>query len=220
MSNDPIFEAIQNGDGEAVAQRVRAEPTAARARDENGISAVLAALYGHHFELAELLREHAGPLDVFEAAAVGDGGRIRALVAEREDLLTTYGADGFTPLHLACYFARAETVGALLELGADANAEARNPTHMQPLHSAAAARRADLVERLLERGADANATQHGGWTALHAAARHADLATARCLCTHGADREQRAESGEAPRDLLPSDAPDALVALLERARRE
>ena len=43
-------------------------------------------------------------------------------------------------------------------------------SHTPPLHQAIAHGELDVVKLLIERGSPANARQHGGWTALHAAA--------------------------------------------------
>ncbi|MBV9773233.1 MAG: ankyrin repeat domain-containing protein, partial [Gemmatimonadetes bacterium] len=48
---------------------------------------------------------------------------------------------------------------------------------------------------LLEAGADANARQHGGYTALHAAAMHGSGERVELLLAHGADPALPADDG-------------------------
>ena len=105
----------------------------------------------------------------------------------RPRLINSYSHDGWTPLHLAAFFAGASLVEALLEHGADVNARAQNGTNNMALHAAATARNLAAVRALVEHGADVNARQEGGWTALHSAALSGDVEMARLLISHGAD---------------------------------
>ena len=72
---------------------------------------------------------------------------------------------------------------------------------MYNIRYATAARKPDLVEMLLSRGADVDATQAGGWTALHAAAKHGDLEIVKILLARGAQKLP-SEGGETPVDLV------------------
>src|SRR5262249_28791011 len=99
-------------------------------------SAILAAMYeGDTDALAALLATRP-ELDVFEAAAVGDGPRIRVLVRARPALVTAVSGDGWTALHLAAYFGQGEAVERLLAAGADPRAPSRNPLANTPPHAA------------------------------------------------------------------------------------
>ena len=206
MNSTNIFEAIESLDAAGLAAFLQDHPSAARERDEHGLSPLMKALYLRKFELVEVLREHAGELDVFEAAAVGDTARVRAHCELDPAAANSNAPDGMKPLHLACYFRRADAVDCLLAAGADPDGATANGANLRPLHSAAASGEAPLVQRLLEAGANPNAAQHGGWTALHAAAKHGHVAMARALLEHGADRAQKADSGEIARELAPADA--------------
>jgi ankyrin repeat protein len=172
------------------------------------VSALMSALYERDQErITELLAE--GPvLDLFECAALG-----RTAELPREAELSKLAPDGFSALHLACFFAHAETARELTSRGADVDAVADNASHVQPLHSAAAARSAEVVTLLLEHGAPPDAAQHGGWTALHAAAMHGDVPMARTLLAHGADPDLAADDGHSARSLA-ADKPE-WAALLE-----
>lgn len=211
-----ILDAIEQGDSARVREILAADPTAARARSEAGVSALLLALYHRAQEAVDLLLASDPPLDAFEAAALGQREKLRELLAEGGDeRLEERSADGFTPLHLACYFGRESVVELLLEAGADPNAVAANPSRLQPLHSAAASRNQAIVECLLREGASVNARQHGGHTALHAAALHGDLAMARLLLEYGADPTQSDEDGRTAVDRATESGHEELLALLE-----
>ncbi len=73
------------------------------------------------------------------------------------------------------------------------------------------------VSALLARGADPNVTQGGGWTPLHAAARHGDAAMARALLEHGARPGTRSDDGKTAADLATKAGHEELVALLASA---
>jgi hypothetical protein len=92
-----IFESIQAGDVDAVRTAVRNDPSAAAARDDQGLSAVRAALYAHHQDVADVLLEAKPELDVFDAAAVGDVDRLTELLDGDGDLAGDWSEDGFTP---------------------------------------------------------------------------------------------------------------------------
>lgn len=189
-----IFESIRTGDIDAVRAAVRDDPSQASARDENGLSAVRAALYVHKQEVADVLVEAGPELDVFDAAATGDVDRLTELLDGDADLVGAWSEDGFTPLHLAAFFDRGKAVRLLLDRGADVGAVARNAMLVQPLHSAVAADSLEIVAALLVAGADPNARQEGGFTPLMAAEQHEEEGDmVRLLMDHGAE-----ESAQAP----------------------
>lgn len=160
-------------------------------------SPILEAVYrGDEARLRELL-EQASPLDVFEAAAVGDAPRLRELL--RADPLAVHGftPDGWTPLHLAAFFGRADTVDILLAAGADLRAVSRNHEGNMPLHAALAGRGVGRISTmLLAHGADVRATDAGGHTALHHAAFRDDVGLVNTLLAHGADPAARNRDGK------------------------
>ena len=191
-----IFESIRAGDVDAVRSAVRDDASTAAARDENGLSAVRAALYVHKQDVADVLLEAGPELDVFDAAAVGDVDRLTELLDGDGDLVNAWSEDGFNPLHLAAFFNRGKAVRLLLDRGADVGAVARNDMKVQPLHSAVAANSMEIVAALLVAGADPNARQEGGFTPLMAAEqREEESDMVRLLMDHGAE-----ESAQAPTD--------------------
>jgi ankyrin repeat protein len=189
-----IFESIQTGDVDAVRSAVRDDPSAASARDGNGLSAVRAALYAHKQDVADVLLEAEPELDVFDAAAAGDVDRLTELLDGDGELVGAWSNDGFTPLHLAAFFDRGPAVRLLLDRGADVGAVARNAMKVQPLHSAVAANSMEVVAALLVAGADPNARQEGGFTPLMGAEKEDEEGDmVRLLIDHGAE-----ESATAP----------------------
>ena len=172
------------------------------------VSALMSALYERDEARIGQLLTLGTVLDLHECAALG---RTSELPEKTE--ISKLAADGFSALHLACFFGHAETARELIARGADVDVVADNASRVRPLHSAAAARSAEVVALLLEHGATPDATQHGGWTALHAAAMHGDVPMARALLSRGADPDLTAGDGQSARSLA-SDKPE-LKALLE-----
>jgi len=190
---DDVFTAISADDKVQVAKLIAANPNVAHVRNQAGVSALMQARYENKLEIVALLRERAGDLDVFEAAALGDIARLRALLASDSGLAKAQSSDGFTPLHLACFFGQIEAAQTLLQQGADANAV--SPNRIAVIHSAAASRSAALVKLVLQAGANPNLQQQGGYTALHEAAMHNSVERAQALLDAGADLTIRSDKG-------------------------
>jgi hypothetical protein len=199
--SEALFIAVKSGDVEALRALLAADPRLASAR-ENGVSAVLVALYHRRPAARDALLEAGPEIGPLEAAALGDVARLQ---------VDARGGDGFTPLHLAAFFGGAEAVRALLAAGADPDADADNTFGVRPIHSAAAAGARESVQALLEAGADPNLRQRdGGYTPLHSAAHNGDAELVRLLLAHGADPALTDDDGRDARALATGDA----VALL------
>lgn len=215
MSDSALQEAIQSGDRDAVQRLLQEAPELAAGRNEQGVSWVMLAMYMQQPLIAETLAAHKGPVDVYEAVALDDGGRLAELLDGDGSLLEAEAPDGFRVLHYAAFFGREEIASALIGRGAQVSVPAANPMQVHPLHSAAAARSASICRALLEAGADANAQQHGGFTALMSAAMHGDLELVQLLLEHGADRALESEDGRAAKDFAAEGGHEAVVVALE-----
>lgn len=196
-----IFEAIQARDAERAAQLVAADPAVARERNAAGVSAIMLARYYGQQAIVDLLRPQAGDLDIFEASSLGDIERLKKLLSADASLIKSYSPDGFTPLHLAAYFAQPQAVSELLSHGADASAVATNGTKLAVINSAAASGSAEIVKMVLEAGANPNAQQEGGFTALHAAAQRNNPEMIGALLDAGADPSIRTNEGKLPAEM-------------------
>jgi ankyrin repeat protein len=199
-----LFTAIRAGDGSAVERLLEQDPSVVESRDENGLSPILAALYHGRREIAAAILRRRPTLTVFEAAAAGELGRVRELVAREASLANATSPDGFSPLGLAAFFKHREVVRYLLDAGADPRPASRDQ-RFTPLHSAVAtdvgAGDVNLVHMLLDGGADPNAQSLQGGTALHTAAFTGDLAIAALLLDHGADPSVKTNDGKTPGDV-------------------
>lgn len=201
MQPNEFIQAVQSGSVEVVRGALLADRSLAGSRDEQGISAIMHGIYrGQKDAVQEIRAVHPG-FDVFEAASLGDIKRLRELLRSEPGLANARSADGFTPLHFACFFGQEEVVRMLLEAGADVTAVSKNPMQLMPLHSAASARNLGAVQALLDHGAPVNSKQQKGWAPLHAAAQNGDAEMYRLLVSRGADPEQANEDGVTPTQL-------------------
>ena len=157
------------------------------------MSALLEALYRGQTDQVEQILAGDPQLDVFEAAALGKTDRLRELLDEDASLANAFGADGFHPLGLACFFGHVDAARLLLERGADVNALSRNDRiQTAAIHAAAAAEgkredtRYELVQLALEHGADPDLPQAGGFRAIDAARQNGDKRVEELLLQHGA----------------------------------
>jgi uncharacterized protein len=159
------------------------------------MSDVLQAIYRGNRDEAERLA--AGrELTIFEAAALGRTDRLRTLLDDDPSLANSFGADGFHPLGLACFFGHLDAARLLLERGADVNALSRNEQiQTAAIHAAAAGENKDeemryeLVKLALEHGADPNLRQgRDDFRAIDAARQNGDERIEQLLLEHGAGR--------------------------------
>jgi ankyrin repeat protein len=207
-----IFTAITANNKERVAQLIAAEPGAAHARNANGISALMQARYENRLEIVDLLRPAAGELDIFEAAALGDVARLNKLLANDGELVKARSSDGFTALHLACFFGQLEAAETLVRHGADSNAV--SPSRIAVIHSAAASRNAALLKLVLDAGANPDSQQQRGYTALHEAAMHNSVERAQALLDAGADPAVKSDAGQTAADMAEQNGNREVVELL------
>jgi ankyrin repeat protein len=207
-----IFIAITANDKEAVAALIAADPAVAHAHNAGGISALMQARYENRTEIVDLLRKAAGELDIFEAAALGDVARLNRLLANDGELVKASSADGFTPLHLACFFGQLEAAETLVQRGADTNAV--SPSRIAVIHSAAASRNAALLKLVLRGGAIPNLQQQRGYTALHEAAMHNSVDRAQALLDAGADPAIKTDEGQTAADMAAQNGSREVAELL------
>ncbi len=192
---DDLFIAIDADDGAAVSAIVAEDPALASVRGDDGVSAVLHARYRHARAATDALLAVDPDLDVFDAAALGYLDRLRGHLDDAPGLAAAYATDGFTPLHLAAFFGKAQAARVLLDAGASVDAVTTNAFANQPLHAAAAGRHVEVARVLLAARADVNATQHGGFAPLHEAAASGDVELVELFLSAGANTSATADDG-------------------------
>jgi uncharacterized protein len=213
-----LFTAIKGGDAKAVERLLEKDRGLVGARDENGLSPILAALYHGKSDIATAILRRGPKLTVFEAAAAGDLPRVRELVERDRAQANAVSPDGYSPLGLAAFFRRLDVAAYLLERGADPRPASRQGG-FTPLHSAvatdAAAADLELVRRLLDAGADPNARSASGGTPLHTAAFTGDRSVLDLLLARGGDASIRNERGNTAADIANERGHPEMARLLE-----
>lgn len=156
-----IFELIDAEDIEGIRAAVAADPGAAAAHDEHGLTAVMRAAYRGR-EVLDAVRAADPPLEPFDRIVVGDADGLPAPDA--------WTPDGFTPLHIAAFAHNTDAARKLLEAGADANVLATASfARVTPLGTCAFAGDTEVARVLLEHGADPTVTADHGFTPLDSA---------------------------------------------------
>lgn len=182
----PLFDASTA----EVVQSLIEEGANINARDNRGDTPLHAAKNG---EVAMCLLENGaniqfknnnGRTPIFTAA---NGGVVAALVKRGADIQSSYNTAWpyNTPLYQAVIDGRAETVKALIDLGADANVKDRDNGTL--LHHAADKGNKDAVECLLLKGLTVDAVDKFGATPLHHAVLNDHIDVAEALLEKGAN---------------------------------
>lgn len=211
-----FHEHVKSGNLERVQADLAADPELLNAANEAGQSAFLLAKYYRQPKVAEYLLSLNPKLDVFNLCVAGRSSDALAEIEKSPELLEAHSCDGWTPLHLAAFFAWPDLANALLDKGAKVDSRSTNSMKNTPLHAAAAGGVTALVDLLLKRGANPNLAQEGGWTALHAAAQSGNRPMAETLLAHGANINQRADNNQTPLDMALLKGHQELVELLEQ----
>lgn len=174
----------------------RENPAALHARDANGASPVLVAVYHQKHDIAKMLAEAKGGIDIYEASALGRVDRIRQLLRDDPALASGFSADGFPAVALAAFFGHLEAVRTLIAGGADIHAAATNSFKVQAIHAAVASRNLEIVRAVLEAGADPNAAQQQGFRPIHEAGNTGNRELAELLMRSGADPSLKNNEGK------------------------
>jgi uncharacterized protein len=191
-----LFAAIRAGDKSAVDSLLSENPALISAKNEQGQSPVLAAVYGGKNEIRDLLMARGVTLEFHEAAAAGDFDRVKLLVDAIPELSRSYSPDGFPVFALACAFGHLRVAQYLFEMGAMVNAAATNGTGYNALTGAVAGGRAEIADWLLQNAADPNYRYGAGYTPLLTAAANGHLEIATLLLLHGADLNAKTNDGK------------------------
>lgn len=193
---EDLMNAAKNGDAETIRLLLQKKPELLNASTPNGESPLTAALYYGKQSAVEALLTAGVSVTIHEAAALGDTDTLEYMLNLEPRLISETSFDGWTPLHLACFFGGYEAVEMLLERGADANARSGNGLSNMPIHAAAAGNRTAIVRLLLEKGANPNVQQRGGWTPIQLSADHCDVVMTELLLQYGADPHIAKDDGK------------------------
>ena len=179
-----ICRAITQGDvvkANTIIERQGPEGFAGFSGDHIGESPVMLALSTGHPRLARRIVAAGYKPSAWEAAGLDLAGELHALAATNPDRLCLCNAEGWAPLHLACYAHAHRALAVLCEFDTDPNVVACNSSLETPLHSAVRADDAEAVRTLLTAGADARFLDAAGRTPLQLAIELAAIEAGRVL---------------------------------------
>lgn len=196
MDLGPIKAAIQHGSVEQVRELLDAEPALLNERTPEGVSLLTLACYYRQPEIAAMFAGCGAILDIFDACAIGDLERVKALANQFPESLHAYSPDGFFPLGLAAFFGHHAVVEYLVDAGVDVNQVADNKFKVAAIHAAVSNGAAETVQFLIDHHADVNARQQNGFTPLHGAAGAGRLDLVELLLAHGADPKALTDDGK------------------------
>lgn len=198
VDRSELIAAVNADDAAGVARILGEDPSLASARDDAGVSAIMLSRYRFARAVTDALLAVDPDLDIFEAATLGYADRLRALLHDHPSLAAALSPDGFSALHYAAFFGKAESARILLDAGAEVNLVSRNAMSVEPLHSAAAGRHHEVCRLLVAAGADINAVQRDDYTPLHEAAQLGDDELVELFVSAGADLDARLSNGQTP----------------------
>ena len=215
-ANEAFFAAVKQGNLAKVKELLDADSSLAKARSETGETPVLTSIFYGRQEIKDFLLARGIELDVFEAAAAGNLGRVTQLIAQDASLANAFSPQGFPALALAAFCAHLDIVKFLLSQGADANAVAQNATGYTALTASVTAGQVEITAELLAAGANAKYRYGQGHSPLHSAAASGNARLVRMLLDHGADPSAQMDDGQTPLALAESKGHQEVVALLRQ----
>jgi ankyrin repeat protein len=200
-SKPPLSDLIKARDFNGVRKALDAAPELLVEPVEGAPSAILLAAYHGQIDVAHLLRDRKGSLDLHEAATLGDLHEIESNLHAGAEM-AAFSDDGFFPLGYAAFFGHIDAVRLLIERGADLEQVSRNPLGVTALHAALANGHKEIARALLERGASVHAVQAGeGWTPLHYCAYSGDRETAEAILSRAPVLDAINHDGQTPAQL-------------------
>ena len=114
-----LIEAVLAEDAARVAGLLAEDPSLASTRDAEGVSAIMLSRYRFDRATTDALLAADPDLDVFEAAPSATSTACASDSTRSRGAPRAFSADGFTALHFAAFFGKAEAARTLLEAGAD-----------------------------------------------------------------------------------------------------
>jgi hypothetical protein len=133
---------------------------------------------------------------IHDAAKNGDLEKVRVLLKDNPDSVSSKGNDDWTPLHFAASKGHREVAVLLLTSNADVNATTK--WSGMPLHVAARNGHNEVVELLLTSKADVNAKAIAGGTPLLWAAEHGHIKVVELLLANGSIINAKDDTGATP----------------------
>jgi ankyrin repeat protein len=215
-AKEAFFAAVKEGDLARVKELLDADASLAQVRSGTGETPILTSIFYGRQQIRDFLLARGIELDVFEAAASGNLGRVTQLIAQDASSVNTFSPQGFPALALAAFCGNGDIVKFLLSKGADVNAVARNASGYTALTGAVTSGQMEITAALLAAGAKANYRYGQGYSPLHSAAANGNVRLVTMLLEHGADPAARMDDGQTPLSLAESKGHKEVAALLKQ----
>jgi len=191
-----FFAAVRAGDCAKVIALLEEQPELVAAKNERGLSPMMAAVYSGRREIRDVLLARGAALELHEAAAAGALSRVKQIVDQDAAAARSYSPDGFPVFALAAVFGHRDAVEYLCAKGADVNAVSTNGTGYTALTGAVASGHEAVAAFLLGHGADVNYRYGPRYSPLLTAAANGHLGILKLLLEHGADIDAKANDGQ------------------------
>src|SRR6266436_3897402 len=216
MERDEFLDTIKKRDVAGLKRFLEREPSLATTRDENGVSAILVAIYYGNKEAADLMAAKKPELDVFEAASLGRLDQVKSLIRRSPSQVDSFTPDGLTPLALAAFLGHEEVVEFLLHQGADVNVT-EHKLGFNALTGAVNEGHKNVIVLLLEHGANVNYRYESGSAApILTATMNGNVEIIKLLLAHGADVNTVGGDSKTPLKIALEKGQDEVVGILRK----
>jgi len=216
MERDEFLDTIKKRDVAGLKRFLEREPSLATTRDENGVSAILVAIYYGNKEAADLMAAKKPELDVFEAASLGRLDQVKSLIRRSPSQVDSFTPDGLTPLALAAFLGHEEVVEFLLHQGADVNVT-EHQLGFNALTGAVNEGHKNVIVLLLEHGANVNYRYESGSAApILTATMNGNVEIIKLLLAHGADVNTVGGDSKTPLKIALEKGQDEVVTILRK----
>ncbi|MCF8474765.1 MAG: ankyrin repeat domain-containing protein [Emcibacter sp.] len=210
MSRDDLFKAIDIADEQKLRSILNKDRSLASSRSSDGLSAIIFTLYLAQYNLTKALLDFEPELDIFDLSSLNMPEKLLDYL-QTIDNIDCLSGDGFSALHLACFFGALDCASILVEKGANVNIHADNISDLRPIHSACAAGHGAIVNLLLKAGAKPNVIQMGGYTPLMISASLGNAPVIDMLLDYGADITIQSDDNRTAADFAKSSGFEGLL---------
>lgn len=167
-SSSDFIRAIAAGTKGVVRLHVARSPSIINATDSAGNSALHVAICRQRYGIASFLSKQGAKMSLQSAAALGDVETVLKELQRDPLQVTQRTADGWTAVHLACYYGHPEVLGVLLAFGASPHAKGPHG-YCSPLHTAVVGGCESVVQLLLNQGGSLSERDAAGFNAIEIA---------------------------------------------------